>query len=144
MNGLRALGIVLGTAGLLSLGAGCAKQAEGERCDLASSGNADCDGDLTCFAQTSLHDADVDRCCPADGTSTHVNCQLATEGQFGSGGTGSGGTGSGGTGTGGTGTGGTDAGGTGTGGTDAGGTGTGGTGTGGTDAGGTDAGGTGG
>ena len=43
MNGLRALGIVLGTAGLLSLGAGCAKQAEGERCDLASSGNADCE-----------------------------------------------------------------------------------------------------
>ncbi len=101
MNGLRALGIALGTAGLLSLGAGCAKQEEGARCDLASSGNADCDDGLSCVAQTSLHNGEVDRCCPAADASSHVNCERATEGQFGSGG--SGGTGTGGTGTGGTG-----------------------------------------
>ncbi len=82
MNGLRALGIALGTAGLLSLGAGCAKQAEGARCDLASSGDTDCEVGLSCVAQKNLQDNEVDRCCPSEQDSTHVRCDRATTGQF--------------------------------------------------------------
>src|SRR5262245_49136529 len=66
---------------------GCGKQAEGERCDYAHSGEAaDCESGLVCVPKAELVNGDTDRCCPANGTSTDNRCQ-PNAGIGGSGGT---------------------------------------------------------
>jgi hypothetical protein len=50
-----------------SLGVGCSRQGEGERCDLRANGHDDCDSGLLCFSCLDLNDHDVDRCCPPGG-----------------------------------------------------------------------------
>jgi hypothetical protein len=83
MNGLRRLGIALSTAGVLFLSSGCSQQPEGDRCDLAASGHADCEDELVCTAKDTLKDKDVDRCCPETLTDeTDERCAPATAGQF--------------------------------------------------------------
>ena len=72
---LRAIRTVL-LAGLVSvpvvLPFGCGEQAEGDRCD-RDSGNADCEGGLTCVEAASLVDITVgDRCCPDPAESTGI------------------------------------------------------------------------
>jgi len=84
---------------------GCAKQAEGERCDFNRSGNdqsntqgVDCEDGLICVQADELIDKSTDRCCPPEGTTPSDDRCLRDTG------TGIGGSG---------GTGGTDGGGTG-------------------------------
>jgi hypothetical protein len=62
-----------------SLGAGCSRQAEGERCDLEWAGpTQDCDSGLICTACGDLLTPTADRCCRADGTYTDPLCQPAS------------------------------------------------------------------
>jgi hypothetical protein len=56
-----ALGLVLLVTGLSA--GGCSRQGEGERCDLAANGDADCDEGLICLSKV----GNVDRCCPPQG-----------------------------------------------------------------------------
>lgn len=53
----------------------CSQQGEGERCDLAKNGDADCDSGLVCIAKTRLRDKLADRCCdPIPGASSDSRC----------------------------------------------------------------------
>jgi hypothetical protein len=62
----------------LALGWGCAKQAEGERCDV-NNGDLDCDTGLVCRgeAQLSIQGRGFALCCPSTGTSKVDACQAA-------------------------------------------------------------------
>jgi hypothetical protein len=60
--------LAFGLAGALV--PGCAKQGEGDRCDLLAAGNADCDTGLVCVDATDLVDQSTDRCCPPEGEGT--------------------------------------------------------------------------
>jgi len=73
---------------MLSLGTGCAKQAEGERCDPLNE-NLDCEENLLCTAEGLLKEKGADRCCPPDGVeTTSGNCSRESSGAFGNGGSG--------------------------------------------------------
>lgn len=61
---LAGLSLAFGLAG--SLVFGCAKQGEGERCDLDAAGNDDCDTGLVCVDSALLADKSTDRCCPPE------------------------------------------------------------------------------
>lgn len=91
--------IALCSAAILLSLPGCSEQAEGERCELAKNGNADCDSSLICVSANELRDGSTDRCCPADLVGADPRCDRKT-GSTGSGGTsgGGGGTGKGGAG----------------------------------------------
>jgi hypothetical protein len=56
---------------------GCSRQGEGERCDFNAAGNTDCDEGLVCVTCPELRTGTVDRCCPAPGAETDVDCQRA-------------------------------------------------------------------
>jgi hypothetical protein len=72
---------------------GCSQQGEGERCDQAANGDADCNDGLTCVASDNLLEMTADRCCPAAGTETDARCKLRSTGPTNNGGSsGSGGT----------------------------------------------------
>lgn len=54
-------------SGLISLAAiGCARQSEGERCDLQANGSNDCEEGLRCVQRSRLANDSVDRCCPVE------------------------------------------------------------------------------
>jgi hypothetical protein len=53
---------------------GCSQQGEGERCDLAKNGNADCDSGLSCVPAQQLRIHATDRCCKPGGASTDSRC----------------------------------------------------------------------
>lgn len=57
---------------------GCSQQGEGERCDVAKNGDADCDDGLTCVMANDLHEGITDRCCPAEGTERDTRCTRST------------------------------------------------------------------
>jgi hypothetical protein len=86
MASRKLLGFLLafGLGGALVLG--CAKQGEGERCDLLAAGNADCDSGLVCVAAEDLVDQSTDRCCPPEGEGTS-DSRCARGGTVGTGGT---------------------------------------------------------
>jgi hypothetical protein len=70
---------------------GCSQQGEGERCDSAKNGDADCDSGLSCVKEAELSDHVTDRCCPAEGTESDTRCTRGTAVSMGgSGGTGGG------------------------------------------------------
>jgi hypothetical protein len=54
---------------------GCSQQGQGERCDSAKNGDADCDDGLTCVAKGDLDGQTTDRCCPAANTETDTRCR---------------------------------------------------------------------
>jgi hypothetical protein len=65
----HALAFVLAVSAVLSLGGGCSRQSEGERCSLEN-GDEDCDSGLVCTPASELQQGqqdEVDRCCPPDG-----------------------------------------------------------------------------
>ncbi len=67
---------------------GCAKQAEGDRCDFNRNGHQDCETPLVCVPAAELIDNSTDRCCPPeDQTPTDDRC-LRSTGVGGTGGTG--------------------------------------------------------
>jgi hypothetical protein len=68
---------------------GCSQQGEGERCDSAKTGNADCNSGLTCVPKSELLEKTADRCCPADGTQTDSRCDRVGPGSTNGGSTGS-------------------------------------------------------
>jgi hypothetical protein len=53
---------------------GCSQQGQGERCDSAKTGNADCNDGLTCVPAHQLADGTTDRCCPAENTESDSRC----------------------------------------------------------------------
>jgi hypothetical protein len=53
---------------------GCSQQGEGERCDSAKNGDADCDSGLSCVKAKELLSQTTDRCCPADGQENDARC----------------------------------------------------------------------
>jgi hypothetical protein len=53
---------------------GCSQQGEGERCDLAKNGDADCDAGLVCVPAQQLRNHATDRCCKPGGASTDSRC----------------------------------------------------------------------
>ncbi len=65
---------------------GCAKQGEGDRCDLLAAGNDDCDTGLVCVLASDLVDQSTDRCCPPVGEG-FSNSRCARSGTVGTGGT---------------------------------------------------------
>lgn len=67
---------------------GCAKQAEGERCDFNRNGHQDCETPLVCVPATELIDDSTDRCCPEEGQSIGDDRCLRSTGSGGTGGTG--------------------------------------------------------
>ncbi|MEO8185063.1 MAG: hypothetical protein ABI895_40170, partial [Deltaproteobacteria bacterium] len=72
----------LGLSLCLVLGWGCAKQAEGERCDL-NNGDLDCDTGLVCRGEASSLSIQGIRgaalCCPATGATTVDACRTTPE-----------------------------------------------------------------
>lgn len=72
----------LGLSLCLVLGWGCAKQAEGERCDL-NNGDLDCDTGLACRGEANLSIQGGIRgaalCCPSAGEITVDACRTAAE-----------------------------------------------------------------
>jgi hypothetical protein len=76
----------------LALADGCSQQGEGERCDLAANGDADCQSGLVCKKASLLQlgSDQTDRCCPP-GPSTDARCAPNVGGTAGSGTGGSGG-----------------------------------------------------
>jgi hypothetical protein len=64
----------------LALGWGCAKQAEGERCDL-NNGDLDCDTGLVCRgeANLSIKGRGIALCCPAVGDTKVDACRATAE-----------------------------------------------------------------
>lgn len=66
---------------------GCSQQGEGERCDLAKNGDADCDSGLVCVPAAQLRHGETDRCCkPNSGSSTSLCDEASPTGTAGSGG----------------------------------------------------------
>lgn len=59
---------------------GCSQQGEGEHCDNAKAGDADCDGSLRCVPRASLLDQTSDRCCPNEGTESDARCNRVGKG----------------------------------------------------------------
>lgn len=59
----KRVSLVLVFGALLSLPMACAKQSEGERCDLEKTGHSDCEDGLLCQEVV----AEIFRCCPPDG-----------------------------------------------------------------------------
>ena len=57
---------------------GCSQQGEGERCDSAKNGDADCDSGLACVKKGDLLENITDRCCPAEGTESDTRCTRGT------------------------------------------------------------------
>jgi hypothetical protein len=55
--------LVFASAALLFVSVGCSQQAEGERCDKAKNGDADCDSGLICVPKAELLEQITDRCC---------------------------------------------------------------------------------
>jgi hypothetical protein len=53
---------------------GCSQQGEGERCDNAKNGDADCDDGLICVEASQLRGQTADRCCPASETDRNGLC----------------------------------------------------------------------
>ncbi len=58
------------------MSAACTRQAEGERCDYEWAADQDCAEGLVCVPCGNLQARQVDRCCPADGSSTDPRCVL--------------------------------------------------------------------
>jgi hypothetical protein len=93
------LALVLVSAAVVLGGApACSQQTEGERCDSAKAGDADCESGLSCVSSNSLLEGVTDRCCPAAGEETDKRCTRGTPGSNGTGGSSSGGSSGGGTG----------------------------------------------
>ena len=64
---LRSLAVLSFVCAFAVLSApGCSQQGEGERCDHAKNGDADCDDGLVCVMESELVERITDRCCPAD------------------------------------------------------------------------------
>lgn len=81
MSSLRhVLALVLVSAAVVLGGApACSQQTEGERCDSAKAGDADCESGLSCVSYNSLINGNgADRCCPAAGTETDKRCTRGT------------------------------------------------------------------
>lgn len=78
---LRSVAIV-GFLSLAALGSipGCSLQGEGERCENAKTGSADCDGGLRCIPRANLLDPSSDRCCPDEGSESDPRCTRVTQG----------------------------------------------------------------
>jgi hypothetical protein len=88
------LALVLVSAAVVLGGApACSQQTEGERCDSAKAGDADCESGLSCVSRNSLLEGVTDRCCPAAGEETDKRCTRGTPGSGGGTGGSSGGTG---------------------------------------------------
>ncbi len=67
---------------------GCSQQGEGERCDSAKNGDADCDAGLSCVKQGDLAEDITDRCCPAANEESDKRCARGVPTSGGSGGSG--------------------------------------------------------
>jgi hypothetical protein len=87
----HALALALVSAAVALGTPGCSQQAEGERCDSAKAGDADCESGLTCVVQSNLAEQITDRCCPEAGTETDKRCTRGGSTTGSSGGSGSGG-----------------------------------------------------
>jgi len=64
---LRSVAVFAFVSGLAVMSApGCSQQGEGQRCDGAANGNADCDDGLVCIKAADLQERITDLCCHQD------------------------------------------------------------------------------